>query len=49
LAVDELAGAHFEGTRLKEVVTEVEGHDAYRVELVDGQLRETRIPARLLD
>jgi dipeptidase E len=49
LAVDELAGAHFEGTKLKEVVTEVEGHDAYRVELVDGQLRETRIPARLLD
>jgi dipeptidase E len=48
LAVDEFAGAHFEGTSQMEVVTEVEGHDAYRVELVDGQVRETRIPGRLL-
>jgi hypothetical protein len=29
-------------------VTKVEGHDAYRVELVGGEVRETRIPARLL-
>jgi peptidase E len=48
-ALDEMAGAHFEGTTLKEVVTEAEGHDAYRVQLVDGQVRETRIPGRLLD
>jgi dipeptidase E len=47
-AVDDLAGIHFEGTALKEVVTEMEGHDAYRVELVGGELRETRIPGRLL-
>jgi dipeptidase E len=47
-AVDEFAGLHFEGTTLKEAVTEVEGHDAYRVELVDGRVRETRIQARLL-
>src|ERR1700693_1292426 len=47
-AVDDLAGIHFEGTALNEVVTEMEGHDAYRVELVAGDLRETRIPGRLL-
>lgn len=49
LAVDEFAGVQFEGMTVKEVVTEVEGHDAYRVELVDGEVRETRIPGRLLD
>ena len=49
LAVDEFAGVQFEGMAVKEVVTEVEGHDAYRVELVDGEVRETRIPGRLLD
>src|SRR5216683_5315036 len=47
-AVDDLAGVHFEGTSLREVVTEAEGHDAYRVELVNGEVRETRIPGRLL-
>jgi dipeptidase E len=47
-AVDDFAGLHFEGTALREVVTEVEGHDAYRVELVGGAMRETRIPGRLL-
>ncbi|MHB8613756.1 MAG: Type 1 glutamine amidotransferase-like domain-containing protein [Candidatus Dormibacteraceae bacterium] len=47
-AVDEFAGIHFEGTTLKEVVTEVEGHCAYRVELVSGEVRETAIQARLL-
>ncbi|MHB8380667.1 MAG: Type 1 glutamine amidotransferase-like domain-containing protein [Acidimicrobiales bacterium] len=47
-AVDDFAGIHFEGTALKEVVTEVDGHGAYRVELVGGDVRETRIPARLL-
>ena len=47
-AVDDLAAIHFEGTALKEVVTEAAGHDAYRVELVGGELRETRIPGRLL-
>jgi peptidase E len=47
-AVDDFAGIQFEGTTLKEAVTEVEGHDAYRVELVGGEVKETRIPARLL-
>jgi peptidase E len=47
-AVDDFAAVHFEGTALLEVVTEVEGHDAYRVELVGGEMRETRIPGRLL-
>lgn len=47
-AVDEFAGLHFEGTAMKEAVTEVEGHNAYRVELVDGHVRETSIRARFL-
>lgn len=36
----------FEGTVLKEVVTEVAGRRAYRVELVDGAVREDALPAR---
>jgi peptidase E len=48
IAVDDLAGIQFEGTALKEVVTEAEGHDAYRVEMVGGVVRETRMPGRLL-
>lgn len=47
-AVDDLAAIQFEGTALKEVVTEAEGHDAYRVELVGDVVRETRMPGRLL-
>ena len=38
----------FEGTALKEAVTEVEGRKAYRVELAGGALRETELPVRLL-
>ena len=48
-AVDEFAGIQFQGTALKEVVTEVEGHRAYRVEVVSGEVRETPIEARLVD
>jgi peptidase E len=47
-AADDFVGLHFEGTTLKEAVAELEGHDAYRVELVGGEVRETRIPARVL-
>lgn len=38
----------FEGTELKEAVTEVPGRSAYRVELVDGAVRELALPARTL-
>jgi peptidase E len=48
-AVDEYAGLHFEGTAVKEAVTELPGHGAYRVELVGGEVRETVIPPRLLE
>jgi len=47
-AVDDLAAIQFERTVLKEVVTEAEGHDAYRVEKVGDIVRETRLPGRLL-
>ena len=41
-------GLHFEGSALKEAVTEIDGHNAYRVDLVDGAVRETDLPVRLL-
>ncbi len=39
---------HFDGTELKEAVTDVAGRSAYRVEPVDGTVRETALPTRLL-
>jgi dipeptidase E len=45
-AAEDSVGLHFEGTALKEAITEVEGRCGYRVELVGGAVRETRIPAR---
>ncbi len=47
-AADDGVGIHFEGTELKEAVTEVAGRSAYRVELLDGLVRETAMPTRLL-
>jgi dipeptidase E len=47
-AAEDGVGIHFEGTELKESVTEVAGHSAYRVELVDGAVRETALPTRFL-
>jgi dipeptidase E len=47
-AADDFVGLHFEGTALKEAVTEVEGRCGYRVELVGGEVHETPIPARFL-
>ncbi|MGH7763016.1 MAG: Type 1 glutamine amidotransferase-like domain-containing protein [Candidatus Dormibacteraceae bacterium] len=47
-AADDGVGLYFEGTGLQEAVTEVDGRAAYRVEMVDGAVRETKIPARLL-
>src|SRR4051812_22253300 len=46
--IDEGAALHFVGTRLERVVTEVRGAAASRFELVDGQVRETRLEAALL-
>jgi dipeptidase E len=47
-AADDGVGLHFEGTALKEAVAEVAGRAAYRVELVEGTVRETTLPVRLL-
>jgi dipeptidase E len=48
IAADDAVGVHFTGTELAEVVAEREGSGAYRVELVDGAVRETRLPVRVL-
>ena len=47
-AAEDQVGLHFEGRALKEVVAQAGGRQAYRVELVDGAVRETALPARLL-
>lgn len=47
-AADDGAALHFRGTQLNEVVTSRPGASAYRVELVKGRVRETRLKARYL-
>jgi peptidase E len=47
--VDDGAALVFEGTRLIEVVTARDDADAYSVQLVDGEVLETPLPARRLD
>ena len=47
-AADDGAALHFHGTELVEVVSSHEGAAAYRVELVDGQVVETRLQTRFL-
>jgi dipeptidase E len=47
-AADDGAALHFRGTELFEVVTSRKGASAYRVELVDGRVRETSLKARYL-
>ncbi len=47
-AADDGAALHFRGTELFDVVTSKEGASAYRVELVDGRVRETRLKKRYL-
>ena len=47
-AADDGVGLLFRGTELAEVVAEHEGSTAYRVELVDGEVRETPLDARVL-
>ena len=48
LAADDFVGLRFTGTELAEVVTSRPDAAAYRVELVDGTVREQRLDARLL-
>jgi peptidase E len=42
-ACDDKAGLYFEGTKLKQVITQDAGSKAYRVELAHGQLKETAL------
>jgi dipeptidase E len=48
LAADDGAALHYVGTALAEVVTSRPEAGAYRVELVDRQVVETRLPSRYL-
>ena len=48
VAADDGAALHFVGTELVEVVTSRPAAGAYRVELVDGRVVETRLPRRYL-
>jgi peptidase E len=48
LAADDEAAIHFVGTELAEVVASGPDARVYRVEVVDGEVRETPLPARLL-
>jgi peptidase E len=48
-AVDDFAALHFEGTTMKEAVTELAGHGVYRLDLLGGEVHETQIAARLLE
>jgi dipeptidase E len=47
-AADDGAALHFVGAELAEVVTSRASAGAYRVEVVDGQVVETRLPSRYL-
>jgi peptidase E len=48
VAADDGAALHYVGTGLAEVVTSRPGAGAYRVERVDGQVVETKLPSRYL-
>jgi len=47
-AADDGVGLCFDGTGLQEAVTDIAGRKAYRVELRDGEVRETEVRVRLL-
>jgi len=47
-AVEDSVGVVFQDTNFVEAVAEVSGRQAYRVELVDGQVSETVVPTRSL-
>ena len=46
--VDDGAALVFDGTELREVVSSRPGAAAYRVEAIDGEAHETRLPGRQL-
>ena len=48
IAADDAVGLHFVGAGFAEVVTARDGSSGYRVELADGEVRETRLDSRLL-
>jgi dipeptidase E len=48
LACDDGAAVVFEGTELAEAVAGIDGARAYRVEVVDGEVREVALPMRSL-
>jgi dipeptidase E len=47
-AADDGAALHFRGTELVEVVSSRENASAYRVELIDGRVTETKLATRFL-
>lgn len=47
-AADDGAALHFRGTELVEVVSSRENASAYRVELIDGRVAETKLATRFL-
>jgi dipeptidase E len=47
-AADDGVGLHFQGSDLVDIVSSREGSAAYRVELVDGLVEETRLDTRYL-
>jgi len=47
-AAEDSVGIFFQETEFVEAVSEIEGRRAYRVEMVDGEVVETAIPARSL-
>lgn len=48
IATDNHTALYYRGTQLHEVVTAKPGKQAYRLEVVDGMVTETPLPARLL-
>jgi len=47
-AADDYAALHFQGTEFIEAISSQPQAAAYRVELVNGEVRETRLPTRYL-
>lgn len=47
-ACDETAGLYFEGSILKEVITQDKSDKAYRVEVIDGKVVETQLESTLI-
>lgn len=48
IATDDHVGLHYVGSRLAEIVTAVPGRHAHRLEIIEGRLIETALPARFL-